>query len=148
MFPDACIVQTHRDPLAIIGSYCSMMVALMSIRERVDPRELGPVVLEYLARSVERAMAARERLGSGARFVDVDYRQFVARSAGDGRRDLRRVRPAVSAPRWRDAMAPTSADPQNKHGTHDYALEKFGLTAAAVASGSPGYIERFDLPVA
>ena len=77
LFPDACIVQTHRDPVEVIPSYCSMMAALMSIREHVDPQLLGPVVLEYLARSLERGLAARER-SDAARFIDIDYRGFTA----------------------------------------------------------------------
>jgi hypothetical protein len=144
MFPDACIIQTHRDPAQIIGSYCSMVAMLMRGRESVDRRELGPTVLEYLARSVERAMEAREKLGP-ARFVDVGYRQFVKDPIGV----VERIYDAFKlelAPRTVDAMRKHVADhPQNKHGTHTYTLADYGLTAEMVTARMVRYVERFEV---
>jgi len=144
-FPDACIVQTHRNPLQIIGSYCSMMVALMSIRERVDPLELGPLVLEYLARSVEAGMAARARCDA-RRFVDVQYHTFIK----DPLPAVERIYAAFGlelTPRAAAAMdLHRETNPQNKHGSHDYSLAQFGLTSEAVTSRLAAYIERYDLP--
>ena len=144
MFPDACIIQTHRDPAQIIGSYCSMVAMLMRGRESVDRRELGPTVLEYLARSVERAMEAREKLGP-TRFVDVGYRQFVKDPIGA----VERIYDAFKlelAPRTVDAMRKHVADhPQNKHGTHKYTLDDYGLTAEMVTARMARYVERFEV---
>jgi hypothetical protein len=77
MFPDACIVLTHRDPLEAIASACSLTDALMVVRASHDKRELGPAVLEYYARSLERGLGAREQ-AEPRRFADVDYRELVA----------------------------------------------------------------------
>jgi hypothetical protein len=147
MFPDACVIQTHRDPAQIIGSYCSMVVMLMRGREAVDPRDVGPVVLEYLARSVERGMAARETLDA-ARFVDVSYRQLVEdpiaaveRIYGGFGLELR--------PRTVDAMRRHIAEhPQNKHGAHKYTLADYGLSRDAVTARFAGYVDRFELRAA
>jgi hypothetical protein len=144
MFPDACIIQTHRDPTQIIGSYCSMVAMLMRGREGVDPSELGPSVLEYLARSVERGMAARDKLGP-ARFVDISYRQFVKEPMGLVEKIYDGFQLEL-APRVADAMRKHLADhPQNKHGTHTYTLAEYGLTADAVSRRLARYIERFEL---
>ena len=143
MFPDACIIQTH-DPVQIIGSYCSMVAMLMRGRESVDPQRLGPTVLEYLARSVERGMAARDELGP-ARFVDVGYRQFVK----DPMASVEKIYGAFRldlAPRTVDAMRRHIADhPQNKHGTHTYTLADYGLTVEKVTTRLSRYIERFEV---
>jgi hypothetical protein len=143
LFPDACLVWTHRDPLEALPSYCSMMGALMAIRERVDARELGPAVLEYLARSLERGLAARERCDS-ARFADVDYRRFVEAPFETARAIYARfgleLRPAARAALARHA----DEHPQGKHGAHRYALEDYGLTAGAVRRRLGFYLERFD----
>src|SRR5688572_7339303 len=77
LFPDACIIWAHRDPTELVASYCSMMQALSHVRDSLDPAELGPSVLEYLARSVERAMRARAALPA-ERFHDLHYQGFVA----------------------------------------------------------------------
>lgn len=144
MFPDACIIQTHRDPAQIIGSYCSMVMMLMRGSENVDPLEIGPAVLEFLARSVERGMAAREKLDP-ARFVDIQYRQFVKDPVGA----VQRVYDAFElklAPQTVDAMKKHIADhPQNKHGSHKYALSDYGLSTESVNARFATYIEKFDL---
>ena len=144
IFPDACIIQTHRDPGQIIGSYCSMVAMLMRGREGVDPRELGPTVLEYLARSVERGMAARDKLGK-ERFVDVSYRQFLKDPMGT----IELIYAAFQlelTPRTAEAMQRhVAAHPQNKHGAHTYTLADYGLTPQMVSQRLARYIERFDL---
>jgi hypothetical protein len=145
-FPDACIIQTHRNPLAIIGSYCSMMAALMSIRERVDPLELGPVVLEYLARSVERGMAARAA-SDPARFVDVGYDELLADPLATVERIYEGFAlelPAATRAALADHVA---SHPQNRHGSHDYSLAQYGLSPEAVTRRLAAYIDRFHLPV-
>lgn len=143
--PDACILWTHRNPLEIIPSYCSMMRVLMNIRESVDPHELGPVVLEYLARSLERGLAARERLGPD-RFVDVDYGAFVADPLGTAER----IYAAFDLPlpeATRQALREhAEAHPQGRHGRHEYSLEEYGLAPEGVRERLRFYTERFDVP--
>jgi hypothetical protein len=144
MFPDACIIQTHRDPAQIIGSYCSMVAMLMRGRDAALPSEIGPAVLESLARSVERGMVARDKLDP-ARFVDVSYRQFV--------KDPLAVAERVYAffhlewtPRTQDAMRKHIAEhPQNKHGAHKYTLADYGLDRETVNRRFAAYIERFEV---
>jgi hypothetical protein len=144
MFPDACIIQTHRNPLQVIASYCSMMSALMLIREPYDPKELGPAVLEYLSRSVERAMAARER-SDPERFVDVAYADFLADPMGTVGRIYRAFGLPLSG-ETADAMKRHLQDRvQNKHGAHEYTLEHYGLTKDQVLRRLAAYIQRFDV---
>ena len=144
MFPDACIVQTHRDPIPVVASYCSMMLAMMRGREGVDPLELGPTVLEYLARSAERGMAARDR-SDPARFVDVRYKEFVKDPLGTVAKIYDAFRLELTPAAEKAMRAHIESHPQNKHGTHDYSLEQFGLTAEMVKKRLAAYVERFQV---
>jgi hypothetical protein len=143
-FPDACILWTHRDPLEMMGSYCSMMAMLMAIRASFDPKELGPTVLEYLARSLERGLAARDRL-EARRVLDVDFRAFVADPLGS----VRGVYDHFGLERTPEVEAALAAwareHPQGKHGAHRYSLEEYGLSAEAVRERLGFYLERFDV---
>jgi hypothetical protein len=117
----------------------------MAEHEGVDPKELGPVVLEYLARSAERAMRARERLDP-ARFVDVAYADFLA----DPMATARRIYDAFRLPFGSDVEASmrahVAANPQNKHGKHDYRLAELGLTEAQVLDRLGSYVARYGVP--
>jgi hypothetical protein len=128
----------------MMGSYCSMMAMLMAIRASFDPKELGPTVLEYLARSLERGLAARDRSDPG-RFFDVDYRAFVADPLGT----LRRIYAHFDlelGPEQEAAFAGYVRDnPQGKHGAHRYSLEEYGLSAEAVRERLGFYLDRFDV---
>jgi hypothetical protein len=145
LFPDACIVQTHRDPTQVLASYCSMMHALMGILEAVDPKKLGPVVLEYLARSLEAGMAQRAA-GDPARFLDIDYREFVADPLAQIARVYDHFGLVFDERASRPMGAFIEANPQGKHGAHRYSLEEYGLTAGAVRQRLGFYIDHYDLP--
>lgn len=144
-FPDACIVQTHRDPTQVLASYCSMMHALMAIFESADPKTLGPVVLEYLARSLEAGMQQRAA-SDASRFLDLDYREFVASPLDAiakvyGHFELEMTDEAALSMRNH-----IESHPQGKHGSHRYSLEEYGLTADLVRDRLGFYISHFDLP--
>jgi hypothetical protein len=147
LLPDACIVQTHRDPVAILASYCSMMAALMSIREQFDAAELGRAVLDHLSTALDRGLRARESADL-ARFFDVDYRLFIA--------DPMAVIEALYAhfslplvPATAEAMRRHLAEhPQAKHGKHEYSLADYGLDGESVRERFSSYIDAFGLDAA
>jgi hypothetical protein len=144
LFPDACILWTHRNPLEMLGSYCSMMAMLMAIRASFDPKQLGPTVLEYLARSLERGLAARDRL-DGARFLDVDFRAFTADPLGTLRRFYAHFGLELGAETESRLAAHVRENPKGKHGAHDYSLEEYGLSGGAVRERLRFYTSRFDV---
>ena len=144
MFPDVCILWTHRDPLAMIGSYCSMMAMLMAIRTSFEPKALGPVVLEDLARSLERGLAARDRLPAG-RVLDIDYRAFVADALGTVRGVYRHFDLPLGPAEEAALEAWAREHTQGKHGEHRYSLGEYGLAAEQVRERLRAYLERFDL---
>ncbi|MFT4570840.1 MAG: hypothetical protein ACI8TX_001231 [Hyphomicrobiaceae bacterium] len=145
MFPDACIVQTHRDPTEVLASYCSMMHALMGILESVDPVTLGPIVLEYLARSLEAGMEQRAA-GDAKHFLDLDYREFVSSPLPSIERVYDYFGLALTDDAARMMRDYIASNPQGKHGSHRYSLAQYGLSAEAVRDRLGFYIEHFDLP--
>lgn len=140
LFPDATIVITHRDPRECVPSYCSMVRALLGQAESVDPHAIGRAVVDYLARSLERAAQARRGLDP-ARFVDVEYRDFLADPLGTARL----IHDAAGLPLAADALAAHVArNPQNKHGRHDYGLAEFGLDEALLRERFGDEATRYD----
>ena len=144
-FPDVGIVWTHRNPLECTASICSMTAQLMAAREGLDLQQLGPVVMDFYATSLERGLAAREALDPG-RVIDVRYTDFVTDSFTQAERIYRHFELPMEAPVVKALREHVDAHPQGEHGSHDYALSEYGLTKQSVLERFAPYIERFELP--
>jgi hypothetical protein len=140
-FPDVAIVWNHRDPLACIASACSMTQALMATLE-FDPKQLGPAVLEFYARSLDRGLDVREK-ADPARFFDVPYAELTSDPLACAERIYAHFAlplPAVT----RDAIRAFAAEnPEGKHGKHEYELAQYGLDEERVRARFAGYVARF-----
>jgi len=146
VFPDAKIVQTHRDPTRTVASLCSMLAHARGVfSDEVDPRVVGSQWLDKTHRMVTRGMAARGELGERP-FIDVQYADFVA----DPLKQIVRIGEFIGRPL--DAATEEgmrrflSANPQHRHGRHAYQLEDFGLDRESVSRRFAAYRERFDVP--
>lgn len=132
VFPDACVIQTHRDPKKVIPSVAMLSAGFRSLTaDPIDLRRLGAEYLEAMAAGPERAIDARATLDP-ARFLDVRYESIVADPVGSVRAACRHFgydfTPEYEA-RTRRYLA---ENPQHKHGVHRYSLEELGLNAAEV----------------
>lgn len=146
MFPDVCIIQTHRNPIEILPSYCSMMEAVMSIRETVEKKQLGHAVLSHLGNLMDRGLAARDA-GANHRFIDVDYRELIEDPMVAARTIYDRFGLEIDAKTEAAMKAHVEANPRGKHGKHVYDLSQYGLTTGEVRERLAGYLERFDLKI-
>ena len=143
-FPDVSVVWSHRDPLLCIASICSMTWAIPNGALQISKQELGPVVFDFYATSLERGLAVRDR-SDEARFVDVTHDDFVEDSLGVARRIYAHFRLPLSKATEAAMQAHVRENPQGKHGRHAYALEEWGISAGAVRERFASYIERFGL---
>jgi len=130
LFPDCSIVVTHRDPVESVVSYASMMMAMMTGRE-LDPRDLGPTVLEYLAAKMDQAVACREKIAPG-RILDVDYTDFIDDPLAVAHSIYRHFDLPLSAEVEESWAAHAASHTQGGHGTHEYGLGEYGLTEEVV----------------
>ena len=101
--------------------------------------------MDFYAASLERGLAARESAASD-RFIDVDYRDFVADPMKVAERIHAHFGLDFSQQSRAALQAHATAHPQGQHGTHEYSLEQYGLTPEAVRDRFGDYIDRFDLP--
>ena len=147
VYPDALFLMTHRDPVPVLGSVCSLIGTLLGLAGvGPDPTELGRAQLETWVVAVQRALRFRETIGE-ARFADVYFHELNADPVTAVASAYEKLGlPFTDAARH--AMASfTAANPRGRHGEHRYALEDYGLDAAAVRGAFAFYIDRFDVPV-
>jgi hypothetical protein len=146
VYPDACIVQTHRDPARVLPSLCSLIAGWRGIYEDdPDRRAIAAWVVELWARTMDDAMEARRELGE-ERFFDIGFRETVSDPATAVGRLYAHFgidyAPETEA-RLREWQL---AHPQHKHGEHKYSAADFGLVPGAMRERFAAYIDRFAIP--
>ncbi len=145
-YPDSSILITHRNPVAVVGSYCSMMHTLMPDQENIDKADLGRRVFNYLADQVTMSIEARKIIGND-RILDIQYNDFVGDSLATIKRIYDRFELPMSDVTWQ-AMDKYMADhPKGRHGKHDYRLVDFGLTDREVLDRFSEYIDTYQVEV-
>jgi len=142
-YPDACIVQTHRDPARVIPSVCSLNRAFRVGTDRAfDAHGHGADQLEFWARGILGALAVR-RASDPKQFFDLDFREIDADPFGAVQRIYAHFGFELS-PEAESAMRRhCHANPRGKHGTHAYSAEEFGLDGALIRERFADYLEAF-----
>jgi len=146
VYPDACIVQTHRDPANVLPSICSLVAGWRSLYEgAVDLRAIGRQQLELYAGMIETGLAVRASAPSRT-FFDLDFREVLA----DPIAVIRRVYDHFGfdwTPEAESAMRRHHAEhPQGRHGAHRYAAADYGLDPGEVDERFAAYVARFGVP--
>ena len=125
VFPDACIVQTHRDPMQCIASYTSMI----SLQERtltgkIDWQALARRTTEHFLAGARRAHAVRMIHGS-RRIFDVNFEDLVRDPAETVRRISGHF--GLETPRQKAVQATLNQSRTDRPGAHRYSHDRLGL---------------------
>lgn len=146
VFPDAQLVMTHRDPVEVVGSSCSLIRHIRPMySDKVDLRDIADQMMYTFDQMIARQNAFRDKHGENAIF-DIQYDEQIRDPIGVMKKLYAHFDEPLT-PQAETAMKALLAEnPQNKHGKHVYSLEEFGLTAEGVRKHYRDYIERFKIP--
>ena len=142
-FPDARVIQTHRDPRETLPSITSMAYALWGLnRDDVDPHLVGEQGLARWSGALHSFMAFRKTMPPD-KFFDCDFRAVGQDPLGEIRRIYEWIglplEPATEA-----AMEQWLIDnARGERPAHDYSLEKFGFSEAEIDREFSTYREQF-----
>ena len=145
IFPDATFVQTHRDPVRITASLCTMIAygSRMNAR-RVDPVAVGRYWAARTEDLLRGSIEGRAALPP-AQVIDVHFRQFMKDDVATAERVLAFAGHPVSDEARAAIRAFMDANPRGKHGTIDYRLEDVGLDYAERRAALRFYRDHFDV---
>ncbi|MCG5497642.1 sulfotransferase family protein [Ectothiorhodospira variabilis] len=144
VYPDACLVHLHRDPVQSVVSWASLNSVFRGIHSaEVDPERLGAQVLERLGNDMDRYMSARARLDA-RRFLDVSYDALINDPLNTigGIYDYFGLEWSGSS---KAAMTDFVRRDRKKSRSHRYAAGEYGLSACQIRERFNQYIERFDV---
>lgn len=125
-FPGCKIVMTHRSPTQAVPSYASMVCAISGqYSDDVDPLQVGPYWRDRFVVALRALADVRERRPE--RIVDVAFKNQMSDPVGTSARVLEEL----GVPADREALeAYMARNREEKHGSHMYTAEDFGLSEA------------------
>ena len=147
-YPDALVIQTHRDPLRIIASVSSLACTLRTFASEGMP--LGPVAAEwaeYVIDGIDRSVDARESgIVPAVQVVDVQYRSFAADPITTIAAAYDQLGLAFTAEAESNMRSFLAAQPAREHGGHHYTFAQTGLDEKALRERTARYQDYFDVP--
>jgi hypothetical protein len=146
VFPDAKVVQSHRDPVETLPSLTSLIAGVWMIySDAADPHEVGRQWSRKFARGMQHTMDVRERMGEGV-FLDLWFADTVSDPLGE----IRRVYEFLGMELTGEALAEMARwqafNRRELRPPHAYTLEEYGFTEAGLEAQFRPYRERFIAP--
>ncbi len=145
VFPDASFVQTHRDPLRITASLCTMI----AYGNRMNARRVDPVAVgRYWAARVEDLLRG-SITGRGAlpadQVIDVHFKEFMKDDVAMAERVLAFAGHPVTEEAREAIRRFMDANPRGKHGTVEYRLDDVGIDAGERRRALAFYSDHFGV---
>jgi Sulfotransferase family len=146
-YPDARIIQTHRDPLRVVASLANLVAHLRSMAsDTIDRHAIGREWSERLAAGLAHATAVRARRPPAASPVfDMHFRDFIRDEIGMVRQIYAHFDIELSAEAEARMRRFLAANPKDKHGAHHYSLADAGLDVATERARYCPYQERYRI---
>lgn len=145
VFPNAKIIQTHRDPYKTIPSFCSMIAYSRNIfSDHVDTKQVAKHWTRKTARMVQQAMNYRDQVG-GDNFLDISYYDLIK----DPLAVVKKIYEFTHIPLTDSALAAMkkllAQNRRHKYGVHQYNMSDFGLNKKILDQHFGQYRERHDI---
>ncbi|BAZ08804.1 hypothetical protein NIES4071_06100 [Calothrix sp. NIES-4071] len=143
VFPDACIVQNHRDPIEAIPSLASLISIIRGVSsDDVEPAVVGQGCLDEIAIAINRAIKVRQNTSS-KQFFDVKYQDLVQDPIDIVKQIYDYFDYNYSEQMEKNLQQYIKENRQYKHGIHRYSLEQFRLNADQVNETFQDYRQYF-----
>jgi len=146
VFPDARVIFTHRDPLAVVGSAASLAWNQTIIySDHADPAAIGAEWLRKTRLQIERmhfdrrAIPEQQQIDVFYEDMEQDWQGTMARVYRFLGLELAPALPAMAA--YQRRTAPPRRRP------HHYSLEEFGLTPGRVLDELGDYVRDYDIAI-
>ena len=146
-YPDARVIQTHRDPLKFMASTADMMATLRWQRsDRVDYDEYVEGIAFGFPFLLDMVIDQRETgVVPDVRFADVRFADLMQDHVGTITAIYDQLGIELTADAVERMRAYLAARPKDRHGAHTYRFEDLGLDRDETREKYAAYMNRFDI---
>lgn len=142
-FPDALVLQTHRDPEKVVPSISNLKYRFQSMFSYdVDKNYIGETALDFLSEAMHATFEAREE--NGYNIFDIRYEDLVGNPIGMLEQIYDHMGESFNGSLKERAKKYLSANPKNKYGKHHYTIEEIGLDKETIQEKFDFYYNRFN----
>ncbi|OUS24640.1 hypothetical protein A9Q99_24030 [Gammaproteobacteria bacterium 45_16_T64] len=146
VFPEAYIVQTHRDPQKTTGSFCSMVSHGRGVfSDEVDAKEVARHWVRKVNRLMESSIAVRQARGE-ERFIDVSYYDLLENPDKEVERIYQFAGIDFDQSALHAVKKTKKKNVKNRFGKHRYDIADFALTKEGIENQYKFYRERYAIP--
>jgi len=147
-YPDALIVQTHRDPVRVLVSISSLVATLRSLAsDAVDLHKVARYYAMALAKGYNNTVEFRRsgQLPEG-QVVDLYFQDFIRDQVGTVRRAYEHFGLELSEDAAAAMQHFLDENPADKHGKHLYSFVDIGMEEDEVREMFSEYESYFNVP--
>ena len=147
IYPDACVIHMHRDPLKVLASTASLTAVLQgAFSKRIDMFEIGAHEVLALNNLLQRGMAFRDGHAElKDQFLDVHYLEFIRDPVATVRTIYQHFGWRLTTVAEERMRAFLSAWPREQLRNHAYDLADFGLNRINTDRLFEPYRDRFAI---
>jgi len=140
--PEAMLVQIHRDPVEVFGSFSSLLhTSHRAVSEHVDTDRLARANLQLLLKEMERNLRFREQ--HSVQVLELQYDKLIADPTGTAKRICRHLGLPWTNAEEDEVRKYTKRNPKHQHGSHLYSVSDWGIPEAELLDRFGPYCERF-----
>jgi Sulfotransferase family len=147
IYPDAKVIQTHRDPAKAVPSLVSLLMQLNSLTEpeRREQRAHTMLAREVAKWSSAVRKAQQVRAQHPGKVLDVIHGDFHRDPMAVLERIYRFIEMDITAPVRAGFVRRIEEKPELSHGMHRYDIADYGMSEQEVREPFRDYIQRYDL---
>src|SRR5210317_155136 len=141
VFPDSKVIQTHRDPIKTVPSFCSMCANLFEpLTNSYDKNEIGHHWAHKLAKVLNHCMEVSN--ANEGNFLNLEFKKMIV----DPILEMNEVYNFIGedfTDQAENAMLAWKEENQHEMGAHQYSLEEFGLESTFIDNYFSEYIHQY-----
>jgi len=145
IFPDATVIQLHRNPCQSIPSVCSLAIAARApFCESIDAAALGEFWLDYCAAGLERGLKAHQKADAN-QILDVCYPDLIENPLSV----IEQIQNIINLDNYETWTASIKTNlkttRKKRPRIHHYTPTQFGLDTDQILERFSSYIQDYDL---